>query len=177
MKTPSSIMLIVSLFLLSVAQSWAAVYEWVDDKGVVHFTDDADKIPAKYLQKVKERESVKGTVIIIPSTGTADGAKDIGSSTEPPAATRLDEDLWRSRFQALREEKKQLEEGLVAKREKLNTLRRKKVIYGRGSDRVAFNDEFNDIARDEASIKELEQKLKDLDTEASKAGVPLEWRQ
>lgn len=169
-------MLTISLIWFSATHSWAAVYEWVDDKGVVHFTDDADKVPAKYLKKVKERESVKGTVIITPSTGTADGTKDLGSTGAPAPVTRLDEGLWRSRFQALREEKKQLEEGLVAKREKLNTLRRKKAIYGRGSDRTAFNDEFNDVAHDEARIKELEQKLVDLDAEAGKAGVPLEWR-
>jgi len=31
-------------------------YQWVDDKGTVHFTDDVGKIPEKYQDQVKKKE-------------------------------------------------------------------------------------------------------------------------
>jgi clan AA aspartic protease (TIGR02281 family) len=35
------------------------MYKWVDEKGVVHFTDDVSKIPEQYYQDVEERKSPK----------------------------------------------------------------------------------------------------------------------
>ncbi|GAB7027531.1 DUF4124 domain-containing protein [Geotalea toluenoxydans] len=175
-------MKIVFIVLMSVclwmpaSQSQAAVYQWVDDKGVVHFTDNADKIPSKYLNKVRERESVNGSVTVTPSTVQPGKQPDSGDTVDR-APVREDEGVWRSRFSGLREEKKQVERGLVAKKEKLATLRRKKATYGRGSDRTAYYDQYAEIERDETRIKELEQRLRDLDAEAGRAGVPLEWRQ
>lgn len=155
----------------------AAVYEWVDESGVVHFTDNADKIPRKYEKKVRVKASDDGSVNVTPSTvpsahTPAGQAADVDTN---PA--RLDEGLWRSRFATLREEKSRIEKELPAKREKLVTLRRKRAIYQRGSDRTAYNEQNGEIERDEARIKELDQKLQELDAAASRVGVPMEWRQ
>lgn len=170
---------LLSVFLwIQTSESQAAVYQWVDDKGVVHFTDNADKIPSKYLNKVRERESVNGSVTVTPSTVKPSKQSDRGSGD---AAGRVpvgeNEEMWRSRFSGLREEKKQIEAGLEAKKEKLAILRRKKALYLRGSDRTAYYEKNTEIERDEARIKELEQRLRDLDAEAARAGVPTEWRQ
>jgi hypothetical protein len=44
------------LFLLFLAEfSFAEVYKWVDEKGVVHFTDDVIQIPEKYRSQIERR--------------------------------------------------------------------------------------------------------------------------
>lgn len=37
----------------------ADMYKWVDEKGTVHFTDDASKIPEQYRKDVEERKAPK----------------------------------------------------------------------------------------------------------------------
>lgn len=170
---------LLSVWLLMPAlPSVAAVYEWVDDKGVVHFTDNADKIPPKYLKKVRERDNGAGSVTITPQAVPSDRPSDRQTgSAAGRERIRNDEGVWRSRFTSLREEKKRIELGLAAKREKLMTLRRKRTIYQRSTDRTAYNEQNAEIEQDEARIKELEKKLLELDAEAARAGVPMEWRQ
>jgi chromosome segregation ATPase len=34
--------------------SFGEVYKWVDDKGIVHFTDDITQVPKKYQQAIEE---------------------------------------------------------------------------------------------------------------------------
>ena len=47
------IIFLIFLFLFSAEFSFAQVYKWVDDKGIVHFTDDFMQIPEKHRTKVK----------------------------------------------------------------------------------------------------------------------------
>ena len=42
---------LISTSLISTT-GFAQTYKWVDDKGVVHFTDDITKIPGKYRPQV-----------------------------------------------------------------------------------------------------------------------------
>lgn len=88
----------------------------------------------------------------------------------------LPEQAWRSRFTTIRAQMKELQDGLTRKRETLDQLRRKRVIYQRAQDRSAYNEQLDEIERDEGRIKELEAQLNALDNEASRAGVPLDWR-
>ena len=37
----------------------AEIYKWVDDKGVINFTDNRDAIPAKYRKKAVQVSSEK----------------------------------------------------------------------------------------------------------------------
>jgi len=43
----------ILLFLFSAEFSFAEVYKWVDEKGVVHFTDDFIQIPEKYRPQIE----------------------------------------------------------------------------------------------------------------------------
>jgi len=160
----------------------ADIYQWVDSKGVVNFTDDIDAIPKKYQKKVK-----------IISTGEAsDGGAVAGSSPpsvqEEPKAQPLeqaqqqktygghDEGWWRSQYAAFRGEIAQLQANLPAKREEAEELRRQLVIYTYARNRVVYRDKLDEIQRDEARITTLTGQLSDLDTQAAAAGVPFEWR-
>jgi clan AA aspartic protease (TIGR02281 family) len=48
------------IFLLALAfPLYAEMYKWVDEKGIVHFTDDVSKIPEQYYQDVEEQKAPK----------------------------------------------------------------------------------------------------------------------
>ncbi|WP_298439361.1 DUF4124 domain-containing protein [Geobacter sp.] len=168
------------LAVLGVTILWAqishgATYQWVDEKGVVNFTDDPDKIPPKYLKKARKITELS------PSAPSGPSQQERGSEPPPPqpAPTLIggkDEQAWRARFSSLRAEIKALREGLPAKEEELVQLRRKRVIFKGAPERVAYYAKKEEIEKDEARIKELEAELAALDQEASRAGVPLEWR-
>src|SRR5690348_811777 len=73
--------------LLGIAVAGAAaattIYEWKDDQGVLHITDNPDTIPRKYQKKVQERQ-----LDMKPNGGSASGSAGGGavSPQAPPAA-------------------------------------------------------------------------------------------
>jgi hypothetical protein len=178
------LILFMATFLSSFAAR-AATYEWVDDKGVVNFTDNPDKIPAKYRKKVKKRPygtyekptmapSGKIQEQPQPVTGTE---SELGGQNRRKLFSGHDETWWRSRFAGVRNELKEIQDGLPRKKEELIALRRKMTIYKTGHDRKAYYEKLAEIEKDEARIKDLNEQLDALDGEASKVGVPFEWRQ
>jgi hypothetical protein len=151
----------------------AEVYEWTDSQGGVHFTDNADKIPAKYRNKALEKELQP--VIEIkdkPAEAVAPEVQNI-----PSSYGEHNETWWRSSYSALREEMKSIQDNLPKKRDKLTELRRKRAIYQKTSGRIAYYDMKKEIELDEARVTELQKQLADLDDKAAKDGVPLGWRQ
>jgi len=48
--------------LLAMSLSHAQVYKWVDDSGVVHFTDDPANVPESYWDRVEEEKTLKEEV-------------------------------------------------------------------------------------------------------------------
>ncbi|RNC67958.1 MAG: DUF4124 domain-containing protein [Desulfuromonadales bacterium] len=170
----------ITLFLVFVCvfSAGADTYRWVDDKGVVSYTDDPDRVPAKFLKRLERIPSpaVPPVPVTTPQSPPQAEPQTPKAST-PVLYGGLDENGWRGKFGAIRNEIKAIEDGLPAKNEQLNTLHRKRVIYQRPQDRVAYNQLKEQVDRDEARVKELQDKLSALDQEASKAGVPGEWRQ
>jgi hypothetical protein len=49
----------------------AEIYQWVDDKGTIHFTDDHSNIPAKYLPYAETRQFPKETPLSVEQKSTA----------------------------------------------------------------------------------------------------------
>lgn len=164
----------------------ADTYQWVDKQGVVNFTDNPDNVPKKYRTKVKvtpSAEDVKGAQgPAITGTPITPNKKPETTATTPAAAAvpKLfgghDEAWWKSRYSSLRGEIKSLQDNLPAKREDLEKLRRKLAIYTYARNRVPYQEKLAEIQRDEERIKVLNDQLTNLDTEASSAGVPFDWR-
>jgi hypothetical protein len=175
-----ALFLILTVFLFSI-NAQAALYQWKDDRGVINFTDNPDSIPAKYRKRVKKRPSIN-----IEDAESA-GQQEEGESPQvaEPAPTYENqalygghnEDWWRSRFNSQRDELKRIQDGLPAKKEELDAARRKMAIYAYPRYRKAYYDLLADIEKDNARIKELNNQLESLDNEASRAGVPMDWRQ
>lgn len=60
----------------------AAIYQWKDDKGVIHFTDDGDKIPQRYENRVKEVEGTPARA----ENSKAKAAETAAPQPQQPAA-------------------------------------------------------------------------------------------
>jgi hypothetical protein len=132
--TAAAILIVLSPFVLARVGE-AVTYEWTDEAGVVHFTDDKDKIPAKFLKRVKELNIGSDQNVISPSAP----AQENTPLAAPPEkkGTILSEGYWRSKFTNLRRDIKALEDSLPAMKEQEAVLSRKRIIYGRTSDRIA----------------------------------------
>ena len=152
--------------------AFAGVYEWTDGQGGVHFTDNADNIPAKYRNKAREKELQPAIEI---KNEPAQAVTPTVQSTPSPYGGH-DETWWRASYSGLREEMKRIQANLPDKRAQLAQLRRKREIYQKPSGRIAYYDMLKEIERDEARVTELQKELADLDDKAAKAGVPLAWR-
>lgn len=167
----------VVLTIIAVSTAYAATYQWVDSAGVTHFTDDPDRVPAKYRSRARERESVKSEETSnAPAPQTAPVAENPAAPVQRDVYGGHDESWWRSAFRDLRQEQKALQDKLPEKREQLVAIHRRRVIFQKASYREAYNKLDQEIKDDEARIKALQDKLDALDQDATKAGVPKEWR-
>lgn len=163
------------LLAIAVPSAQAAFYQWVDAHGVVHFTDDARKIPLAYRKKARKLNLTEQPA---PAGGAT--ARQPASPPQPEpdlsAPGGHTQQWWRQRFSALRAELKALQDGMPQKQEKLVELRRQRTIYQRGRDRAAWNEMQAEISADETRIGELQKQIAALELEASRAAVPTEWR-
>jgi len=167
-----------SVFLLVCVMAMAAlangeIYKWTDSQGGVHFTDNSDKIPAKYRNKAREMDVAP--VIQIPSQTRKQDASS-GNQNKQDLYGGHDEEWWRSRYKALRDEMKGIQDNLPAKKDELTVLGRRRTLYHKPSDRTSINDLNAEIEKDEARIKDLQKQLQDLDASASRSSVPMDWR-
>lgn len=176
-----SLLLVAAVLAVSLSSAYADTYQWVDDSGVMNFTDNPESVPKKYQKKVKIIRSESGE----PGATTSSPASPTPSVSQPamessPRANLYgghDESWWRSRYAGLRGEIKALQDGLPAKREELENLRRKLVVYTFARNREAYQAKLAEIQQDEARISDLTAQLANLDNEAAAAGVPFSWRQ
>jgi hypothetical protein len=163
---------LITFLLLSVAApSFGAVYEWIDDKGVVNFTDSRDNIPARYRGIARERElSEDKNVTVIKDQGGP--AAPLEQTPKAQLYGGRDAGWWRSTIGAVRTEMKTIEEGLPAKRQELARVQRRRVLYHKAVDRVAADRMSKEIEADEAKLRELQEKLTLLQRQAGESGVP-----
>ena len=167
------ILMLVLLMMVAPAVS-AEIYQWEDSRGVVHFTDNQDKVPLKYRAKAKVMDAG-------PAGNPASPAAKSPSRAEPaPNGEKRyggnPEGWWRSRFSLLRQELQTAEERLVAKKKEQTVLRRKRVIYHRAKDRVAYNAVADEITAIEGEIQAIQARLAKLESDADQAEVPAAWR-
>ena len=166
------VFLVVLSVCMATGSALAAVYEWVDDKGVINFTDNAEKIPAKYRNKAREKDLSQEKNIFVIKGGSTPAAPS-GTGTGGSSGGH-DQNWWRARISSLRDQTSQSEEQLEAKRRQLVELRHRRVVYQKGSDRISYNRLKAEIERDEASLKELRSRLSAAEAEAAAAGITVQ---
>ncbi|MEW6682662.1 MAG: DUF4124 domain-containing protein [Nitrospirota bacterium] len=143
-------------------------YEWTDDAGVIHLTDDVSKVPSRYRERVQE--------VTVPD-GPPSGEEQASTAPQPPrqlSAPTEDVDFeghdrqwWRQRLQEWRGRKATAEQNLAKARDRYNRL-----YFNHSS--VA--DVRREIERYEAEILEATRMLDEVLPEgARKAGAPPGW--
>jgi hypothetical protein len=124
MRTITS--LFVAVLLAVPAVVTAETYQWRDDNGVTHFSDNPDRVPARYLNRVKEHSSVssesKGKSPANSAAPQPAATASVPSPGDRPGGTR------QAVNESLRRELKTLDERLPAKREELRQLHHKWVV-------------------------------------------------
>ena len=121
----------LTLLVFSASLAPASTYQWRDDNGVTHFTDDSDRIPAKYLGRAKELDSIRGEK----KPATPAKAQDLPAAVAAPAASAAPDDSQTVRSEEkerLEAELKSLQAGLATKKKELDRLHHKwSVVKGR----------------------------------------------
>jgi len=86
------LVVITVFFCLFSSVSSAAIYQWVDDSGQTHFTDDPKKIPEKFKEKAVDFDKVehKGRVTFDPTPVSAPG-KQAGEEPSLKSAPKEDD--------------------------------------------------------------------------------------
>jgi hypothetical protein len=94
---------IITLPLMAGGQD---IYQWKDEKGTVHFTDDVGKIPEKYQDQVKKKETPREPAAAPPLAPPASSTKVPSDKVRPaPPAAGIEkkdilgrgEDWWRDK--------------------------------------------------------------------------------
>jgi hypothetical protein len=92
------LLLIIGLLLFSPSIYGQETYQWVDEKGTVHFTDDLGKIPEKYQDQVKEKKTPpEPAPAPSPSTRPPQGKAPPEPSVEKKDILGRGEDWWRDK--------------------------------------------------------------------------------
>ena len=68
--------ILVILLMFSIPASAAIVYKWVDEKGVINFTDDYTKVPPAFRNRVKIEKYVQQEGNAAPAQRTVATAKE-----------------------------------------------------------------------------------------------------
>jgi hypothetical protein len=165
----------VLLLLSFVLPVHADIYQWVDAAGVTNFTDNPEKIPERYRKQVKKLilPEEPARVPAPPAKGQAGAAR---AAAPEPSIGGQTETWWRESFAALRAELGRQQAVLAERQARIAELRRKRAIFSRAEDREAQNSVQAELSVAEVRIAELQNQIAALDTQATRAGVPLEWR-
>ncbi len=158
----------------------ATIYKWVDKEGVVNFTDDLDKIPPSYRDRVEveSRKDVQEQKAPLPPRAIAPSGK--GDEILADTYGR-DETWWRDKVRHLREELKEATEKYDAAQkkymEKSDELSRRR--FGSPTQYKMNIIELDRLKEErdkcEAQATEAKAKLEKLSREAKEAKADPSW--
>ncbi len=168
-------LLIVGFLLLASVGRTGEVLKWVDEQGVVHYTDDGASVPEKYRGQIERRELPEGKET---SLGTAGETK--ATTGGPQDRHGRGEDYWARRTKEVKEqldraykeyERVRLEyNDLIAQYNNAHSRAQKRQYQKRIE---SLQDELNRRRADIDKTRELLENV--LPEEAGRAGAPAEW--
>ncbi|MCM0083416.1 DUF4124 domain-containing protein [Geomonas sp. Red32] len=172
--------LLLALLLIYPVSALAVTYEWTDNHGTVHFTDDRGEIPKKYRKKAKilgedevEAPSAPAGSPKNEKAGKkpAEGQGDAKEAAEKPNKKYGDKDEagWRLAFQNANASIQRAEAELESLKARLTDTS--------NMSRGEYLSIQNSIKHTQSILDERKQKLRDLKNEADRAEVPASYRQ
>jgi hypothetical protein len=175
-------MLIFLILLTFVFPAYGAnIYKWVDEKGVVNFTDDYNKIPPSYRDRVEVREYIEegGSPL-----HTLEAPPTVATKPKEEVRTDIygrDETWWREKVRPWKEQLKKATENyemahhkLMEKAENLGSVWK----YSRGYYRVnvlEIDRLKEEMAKYDAQIAEAKEQLEKLSKEAEESKADPDW--
>jgi Domain of unknown function (DUF4124) len=170
------ILTILSLILFISEISIAEVYKWVDEKGVVYFTDDITQIPERYRPSAKKIESSEA-----PGETKGDG-ESTPKRKEDTYKDRLGrgEDYWKGLMEDWKKKLKELQDNSEILRKKYNELTEKyndsKSTVERGTIRKDRDLVKNEMDQNKIQIEEAKNMIeKKIPEEAELYKAKPEW--
>lgn len=162
--------LLILLLLLYPLSALAETYEWTDQEGTVHFTEDLGQVPKKFRKKAKRLGSEEAAPA---SSATGEPARGAGKGEEESKGKKLyggkDETAWRTAFRRANGEMQQAESELATLKDRLKDTST--------MSRTEYLSVQNTIKHTETVLKERQRKLDALQREADREGVPSDLRQ
>jgi len=154
------------------------LYQWTDGKGVVHITDDLNKIPGKFRPNARRLESTPGAEETPGGPGQQPGVSPPSgfSDDEEREADRKAE--WQLRMKVAKQKLADAERRYRELEEKRNTL-----LQGWGGPASGHLEGRAEADRIDQQMKQVQKEIDDahnyievvLPDEARKAGVPPGW--
>lgn len=172
-KVSMCTLLLLGMFVGTVG---AETYTWVDSKGTVNFTEDISQVPKKYLKKVRVRSDVSPT-ISVDTENSADSVSPAPVGAKVPEQSSEKKEVlygnksgksWKADFAALRDEIGSTDDQIAELNNRLGDTSK--------MSRTDYLSIQSSIKNFQFHRGELEKKLKSLNDEASRAGVPGEFR-
>lgn len=164
------------LFLFMVSLSHAQVYKWVDEKGIVHFTDDITQIPEKHRRAIEEVEVSEEKIETKqdgegPGKKQADSFKDRAGRGEEYWKGRVKE--WKKKLQSLQDKVESLRLRYNELTEKFNASKSSVERATIRNDREQIRNQMDELRVQIGQASEMLQKK--IPEEASLYGAKPEW--
>jgi hypothetical protein len=116
--------ILILLFTLAIRPSFAEVFKWVDEKGLVHFTDDLAQVPERY-RSISERKGEEKKVNEGPSTKSEGGAMPPKQEAAHKDRMGRGEEHWKNLIEEWKGKLKNSQEKVETLRVKYNELTEK----------------------------------------------------
>ncbi|WP_026840508.1 DUF4124 domain-containing protein [Citrifermentans bremense] len=161
--------LLLLLLLLYPLSALAETYEWTDERGTVNFAEDLGKVPKKYRKKAKrlgsEEPPAAASETASPKGGGEKGAKN---NEKSKTYGGKDELAWRREFLQANSRLQTAQTDLDALKVRLGDTSR--------MSRSEYLNIQNSIKHNEARVKELQNKLDQLNSTADRYDLPADFR-
>jgi len=169
-----------ALALCSGALAQDQVQSWVDEDGIVHYTNDPSEIPARYRRTAKE--AGKAELDVLPATPRS--TRSASRTVEPAGGGSRDEaqgaEYWRGEFRRAREAIARIEEQIAKDEDLLANDRRNSFGHMAGGQHEFHlpgvkeaRERLPELRRE---LDQAKDDLRRLELRAADADVPHSWR-
>jgi hypothetical protein len=163
--------LLVALLLAYPLSAMAQTFEWTDQHGDIHFTDDRGKIPKKYRKRARTLGDDSGQPVISETTEPTKkkGAKGEDAGQGKNLYGGKDEAAWRNEFKGAKGAVQRTKADIAEVRGRLaDTSNMSRSEY------LSLQATVNHL---QSRLEGQQKKLDQLQESADKAGVPADFRQ
>ncbi|MCR4287598.1 MAG: DUF4124 domain-containing protein [Deltaproteobacteria bacterium] len=165
-----------SVFFLMSGPAFADIYRWTDKDGILHITDDLQKVPPEHRGGIEPYKTEERPALEEPSKGIEPTAQPEKTRPELYGEYTLEE--WRDMFKKSREEIEKLDSSYQSKKrfvELFESGRRVGQTYS-ADDVETYVSYKKNMPDDESRLKTLKDALNELIRKATNNGVPKDIR-